>query len=72
MSGPEFFQTGYGKRFFDGQLPQLIKAIEGLGKAANQLIKYVDEINLTNVQVDGEKIGEFVRGVVHEEIEANK
>jgi hypothetical protein len=24
----EFFETGYGKRFFDGQLPQLIKAIE--------------------------------------------
>ena len=25
---PEFFQTGMGKRFYEGQLPRLIKALE--------------------------------------------
>lgn len=32
--GPEFFETGYGRRFFDAQLPRLIKAIERLADAA--------------------------------------
>ena len=27
MNGPQFFQTGYGRRFFDGQLPSLIKVL---------------------------------------------
>ena len=32
----EFYETGYGKRFFDGQLPQLIKAIERVAGALEQ------------------------------------
>jgi hypothetical protein len=34
MTGPQFFQTGYGRRFFDAQLPQLIK---NLGRIADAL-----------------------------------
>lgn len=30
MSGPQFFQTGYGRTFFQGQLPRLIKALESI------------------------------------------
>jgi hypothetical protein len=30
--GPEFHQTGYGRKFFEAQLPQLIRAIEELTK----------------------------------------
>lgn len=30
MSGPEFHLTGMGKRFFEGQLPNLIRALEGI------------------------------------------
>ena len=29
----QFHETGYGKRFFDGQLPALIKALERIAKA---------------------------------------
>lgn len=31
--GPQFFETGYGKRFFESQLPELIKSINRLADA---------------------------------------
>ena len=31
--GPQFFETPYGRRFFDVQLPNLIKAINRLAEA---------------------------------------
>lgn len=34
--GPEFYQTGYGKRFFEAQLPRLINAIERLADAVEK------------------------------------
>lgn len=40
--GLEFYQTGYGKRFFEVQLPNLINAINRLADAAekqNELLK---------------------------------
>jgi hypothetical protein len=36
MPGPEFFQTGYGRRFFDAQLPDLIKSIERLADSVEK------------------------------------
>lgn len=39
---PQFFQTGYGKMFFESQLPGLIKAINRLADAVekqNELTK---------------------------------
>ena len=35
--GPQFFQTGYGRKFFDADLPRIIKALE---KIAVELEKY--------------------------------
>lgn len=32
MSGPEFFQTLMGKRYYEGTLPSLIKAINELNE----------------------------------------
>ena len=61
MSGPEFHQTGYGRRFFDAQLPQLIKAIEEMASnvaECNRIIR--EEITLTNVQVDGKAMSEYI------------
>jgi hypothetical protein len=37
--GPKFFETGYGRRFFDKQLPDLIAALEAIARelaAANE------------------------------------
>ncbi len=34
--GPQFFQTGYGRRFFESQLPELIKAINRLADAVEK------------------------------------
>lgn len=36
VMGPEFYQTGYGKRFFELQLPSLIKAIDRLADAVEK------------------------------------
>jgi hypothetical protein len=34
---PEFHETGYGRRFFDAQLPALIKAIQDLTAEVKKL-----------------------------------
>jgi branched-subunit amino acid aminotransferase/4-amino-4-deoxychorismate lyase len=34
--GPQFFETGYGRRFFDSQLPRLTAALERLADAAEK------------------------------------
>lgn len=34
--GPEFFQTGMGKKFFEGDLPRLVKALERIAAAVEK------------------------------------
>lgn len=34
--GTQFFETGYGKRFFESQLPELIKSINRLADAIEE------------------------------------
>ena len=67
MTEPQFFQTRYGRKFFDHDLPELIKEINRLG---DQFEKFNGTMNndfkLTSISVDGEKLGDFVRGVVKE------
>jgi hypothetical protein len=36
MAGPEFHQTGYGRRFFEAQLPDLIRGINRLAEAIEE------------------------------------
>ena len=33
MAGPEFFQTGYGRTYYEHQLPQLIKTLARIAAA---------------------------------------
>jgi hypothetical protein len=76
----EFHNTGYGRRFFDAQLPQLIDSIKSNTDAVyaavssiNKLTESVDafttfirdEITLTNVQVDGVTMSEYVAKEAH-------
>lgn len=49
---PQFFQTGYGKRFFDSQLPKLIKAINRLADA----VEKQNEIKEEEKKSDKEKV----------------
>ncbi len=44
--GPQFHETGYGRTFFQSQLPRLIKAIERLADA-------IEKNNLLPKQFDG-------------------
>jgi branched-subunit amino acid aminotransferase/4-amino-4-deoxychorismate lyase len=46
--GPEFFQTMMGRKFFDGDVPRLIKAIERLAHAVEtiNLPKEIDKAAL--------------------------
>lgn len=32
VSGPQFHQTGYGRKFFEADLPRLIEALETIGE----------------------------------------
>ena len=43
MSGIEFHSTVYGRRFFDGQLPRLLEALEDMNKNLSRLIKVIEE-----------------------------
>ena len=38
----EFYETGYGKRFFDGQLPALINQLERIAGALEKLLSKVE------------------------------
>tara|TARA_R110002051_G_scaffold135411_2_gene208349 strand:+ start:163 stop:474 length:312 start_codon:yes stop_codon:yes gene_type:complete len=46
MTGPKFFETGMGHRFYEGTVPRLIEAIEGLAEAQNRDHK-VELVDLT-------------------------
>lgn len=35
----QFHETGYGARFFNGQLPALIEALERMAKAVEKLVE---------------------------------
>ncbi|MCR5670139.1 MAG: hypothetical protein K6G10_03970 [Butyrivibrio sp.] len=52
----EFFQTVMGKRFFEGQLPALIKAVERLAEAveeSNRLMSGKKEVIASAADADG-------------------
>ena len=37
MTGPEFFQTGMGRKFYDGDVPRLLKALERIATALERI-----------------------------------
>jgi hypothetical protein len=37
MSGPAFFQTEMGKRFYEGTLPELVKQLRRIGDGLDRL-----------------------------------
>lgn len=37
MNGPQFFQTGMGRKFYDSQLPRLIDALERIAAAIEKI-----------------------------------
>jgi len=39
MAGPEFFQTGRGARFYDFQLPELIRQLKRIADALEVITK---------------------------------
>ena len=49
---PQFHETGYGKRFFDGQLPQLIKGVEKLGRELARFNDTVNSIDIIDKMID--------------------
>jgi hypothetical protein len=42
MSGPEFFQTGMGRRYYESTLPALVKEMERLANAAERLVALLE------------------------------
>lgn len=64
----EFHQTGYGRKFFEADLPKLIKAINRVGDQLEKFNENIGEISLDNVTVDGEKIEPFIRKIVTEQM----
>lgn len=64
----EFYQTGYGRKFFEADLPKLIKAINRVGDQLEKFNENIGEISLDNVTVDGEKIEPFIRKIVTEQM----
>ena len=53
MSGPQFFQTGYGKRYYDSQLPSLIRALERIADALEENNKRSQENERERLHSDG-------------------
>ena len=64
----DFHQTGYGRKFFEADLPNLIKAINRVG---DQLEKFNDNLEgfaLDNIKVEGEALEPFIRKVITEQV----
>ena len=56
---PEFHETGYGRKFFDGDLPKLIKAIEKVGRELERFNQTVNSIDIIDKMID-KKIDEVI------------
>jgi hypothetical protein len=63
--GPKFFETIMGRRFFDGQLPSLIRAIEKVGeqieKTAVQQAAMLERLPPAGIQEENERLREALR-----------
>lgn len=63
--GPKFFETIMGRRFFDGQLPSLIHAIEKVGeqieKTAVQQAAMLERLPPAGIQEENERLREALR-----------
>jgi hypothetical protein len=55
---PQFHETGYGKKFFEAQLPKLIKSIERVAEAVEE------SNNKTKPELDGGQVLEDVLGQI--------
>ena len=64
----EFHQSSRGGRFFDADLPNLIKVINKLGDQLERFNFNMEEITLANITVEGEKIEPFIRKIITEQI----
>jgi hypothetical protein len=42
MTGPEFHQTGYGRTFFEGQLPTLIKTLKRIADSLERIAERLE------------------------------
>jgi hypothetical protein len=43
MSGPEFFQTPIGRKFFSADVPKMITLLERIAKALENLVGELEE-----------------------------
>lgn len=43
--GPEFFQTRMGHEFYQGQVPQIIKALNRIGDNLEKLNENIEKMN---------------------------
>lgn len=43
MPGPEFFQTGLGRIFYEGHVPRIVKALEQIAAALEKLAAQTKE-----------------------------
>lgn len=59
MSGPEFFQTGMGKTFFEGTLPRMVRAIERVATALEAQQEMVKEDIAREEKREAERAAEF-------------
>ena len=64
----EFHQTGYGRKFFEADLPKLIKAVNRLGNQLERFNFNMEEISLLNISVDGKKLEPFIRKIITDQM----
>ena len=50
MPGPEFFQTGMGQKFYNGQLPALIRGLDSIPELTKQLSRIADSLEKKDVK----------------------
>jgi hypothetical protein len=58
---PEFHETGYGKRFFEAQLPKLIREIGRVADELGKLVGMAEDLTTGHLAVEGKKLEPFIR-----------
>jgi len=51
MSGPQFFETGMGKKYYDGTMPRIAKALEAIAKSL-ETKAHIEELEKQNKDYD--------------------
>ena len=60
MSGPQFFETGMGRKYYEGTMPRIAKALEAIAKELEAIRKALDTTGPSPVVPDANETAQLL------------